>query len=91
MQVITLGYINNIAKKIGNKYSTCFPLKSIFADVDRDSLFNYIAIKPIHCVFSKLFSGGGKKRFLTFSKIPIKVMENLNNEEKDIIKKCGKK
>ena len=85
MHVITLGYLNNIAKKTGKLYSTCFPDVKISANIDKFSSFNYIKIKPINCIFSKSFSLSGMKRFQTFSKIPIKVLESLNKKI-DIIK-----
>jgi HrpA-like RNA helicase len=90
MQCITMGYVSNIAKKTGNRYSTCFPEVSISADIDRNSLFNYITVKPINCIFSKSISIFGNKKFQTFSKIPIKVIDNLNQGEKNIVKECGK-
>jgi HrpA-like RNA helicase len=80
MHVITLGYLNNVAKKTGKLYSTCFPDVKIFANIDRLSSFNYIKIKPINCIFSKSFSLFGMKKFQTFSKIPIKVLESLNKK-----------
>jgi HrpA-like RNA helicase len=90
MHVITLGYLSNIVKKTGNRYSTCFPEVSILGEIDRSSLFNYIAVKPTNCIFSKSISINGRPKLQTFSKIPIKVIDNLNNDEQKIIKECGK-
>ena len=89
MQAITLGYINNIAKKNGNKYSTCFPDVSVTSDIDRDSLFSYISVKPKNCIFSKNISISGMKKFQIFSKIPLVVLANIKINSTNIIKDCG--
>ena len=91
MEAVTLGHVGNIVKKTGKQYSTCFPDVSSRSNIDRNSLFSYIKIQPAHCVYERHFSQNGRKIFQTFSKIPVKVIDNLNKETQDIIKKCGSK
>ena len=91
MQVITMGYISNVAKKAGRfSYSNCFPEEQSIAEVDRDSLFKYVTVKPSTAIYAQFLSIFGVKRFLTFSKIPVKVVENLNDGEQEIVKECAK-
>ena len=89
MQAITKGFIGNIVKKVGRNYSTCFPAVQSVAEIDRDSLFKYVAVKPTTCLFGKFISIFGRKKFQTFSKVPIKVIDNLNSGDKEEIKKCA--
>lgn len=90
MQAITEGFIGNIVKKAGRNYKTCFPEVQSVADPDRDSLFKYVSVKPSTCLYSLFISIFGRKKFLVFSKVPVKVIANLNPGEKEEIKKCEK-
>ena len=89
MQAITKGFIGNIVKKVGRNYSTCFPEVQSIAEIDRDSLFKNVSVKPMNCLFGKFMSIFGSKKFQIFSKVPIKVIENLSSGMKEDIKKCA--
>ena len=89
MQSITEGFIGNIVQKAGRNYKTCFPEVQSIADVDRDSLFKYVSVKPSTCLFGNFISIFGRKKFQTFSKVPLKVIENLQDKKREI-KECGK-
>jgi hypothetical protein len=80
-QAVTKGYIGHVVKKAGRDYQTCFPVVQSTAQLDRDSLFKF---------YGKFISIFGRKRFQTFSKIPVKVVDNLNIDEKYIINDCAK-
>ena len=89
MQSIVKGFIGNIAKKVGRSYSTCFPEKTEIADIDNFSLFKYVTVKPATAIYGKLISIKARKKFQTFTKVPIKVIENLSSGMKEDIKKCA--
>lgn len=90
MQAVTKGYIGHVVKKAGRDYQTCFPVVQSTAQHDLYSLFKFVKVKPATCIYGKFISIFGRKRFQTFSKIPVKVVDNLNIDEKDIINDCAK-
>ena len=89
MQSIIKGFIGNVTKKVGRNYSTCFPVVQSIAEIDRYSLFKYVAVKPATSIYGTFISISGSKKFQTFSKVPIKVIDNLNSGDKEEIKKCA--
>ena len=59
-------------------------------EIDRDTLFKYVAVMPTHAVYSEYMSIFGRKKYMMFSKIPTKVLDNLNTNIKTKLSKCGK-
>ena len=90
MQSITEGFIGNIAQKTGRMYTSCFPIEKSVAQIDRTSLFNNSSVKPSTCLYNSLIGIFGAKKFQVFSKIPIKVISSLREDNKTILKKCKK-
>jgi HrpA-like RNA helicase len=90
MQAISKGYIGHIVKKAGKDYRTCFPEVQSIAQLDKDSLFRFVTVKPMTCIYGKFMSIFGRKKFQTFTKIPVKVISNLNDDNEEIISKCSK-
>ena len=95
MQCLVKGYMNNIVRKVGRgrsfKYKNCFPDIPSFADVDRFSSINKLKVKPMTGVYSVFISIFGRKRFQTFSKVPVKVIDAVKQAKRELVKECGKK
>lgn len=91
MQAIVLGHAGNIVKKANRKkYATCLQKKSTIGEIDRNSLFNYVAQMPSTAIYSLYKSIFGRKKYMIVSKIPLKVIDNLNSNVKTQLNKCDK-
>lgn len=91
IQALVAGYVTNIVHKVGKNYATCFPKVQTLAGIDRGSLFNNVAVKPTSCFYDTYFGIRGVKRLSIFSKIPEKVVKNMNPVKREIINECAKK
>jgi HrpA-like RNA helicase len=91
IQALVVGNAPHLMQKAYKEmYRTCFPKVTTAAGVEKDSFFKYMSIKPSSCFYSLYVSIGGRKIFSTVSKIPEKVLKNLDAEKRKVLIDCAK-
>ena len=78
-------YINVALQMNKNKYISCFPPKKVEATLDRDTTIKTFGKV---CMYDELFSGNMGLKYNIVSKFPTSIINNLNIDIKDLLKKC---
>ena len=79
-------FINIGIQKGKNRYGTCFPPQKTTASVNKDctlSVFGKI------CIYDELFFASFGEKFNIVSKFPNSIINNLNQNLKNILKSCS--
>jgi len=93
MRALVEGFYINIIKKTGDfRYTDCFPETKMSAGLTQDSLYAMIKSPTKYALYSEFKSIFGRANFAMVSKIPPKLVEQIQNSSKaKPLESCWKK